>query len=463
MVLEPLFDRFVAASPLSVMVRGTIEHALSGQALDDLFARTADRQYTRELLFSTVVDLMSLVVTGTYPHVQAAFMALQDRIPVSLKCLYEKVQRIERHSSAALVRFGAQRAEPLIRELGGARPEWLPGYRIQIVDGNPLAGTEHRLLETRGDSAAPLPGQCLAVLDPALMLALDVVPCADGHAQERSLLGSVLAGVAERDLWIADRNFGTADFLAGIAQRRAYFVIRRHAQLTLEPEGAWSREIETETGWVSERPVRILRDGREVLRVRCVRVRLKTPTRDGERVIEILSNLPAEVDALKVAELYQGRWSVEGMFQELTVNLGCELNTLGYPKAALFGFCVAVVASNMLAVSKAALRAAHGEQKVEALSGYSMGLEIAGVYRGMTIAIPAEHWVGFQTMGVSEMAGLLRELAARMKLAHFQKHPRKPKKAPTQRVSDPKRPHVSTAKLLNDRKKLKRKVDNITP
>lgn len=65
MVLEPLFDRFVAASPLSVMVRGTIEHALSGQALDDLFARTADRQYTRELLFSTVVDLMSLVVTGT--------------------------------------------------------------------------------------------------------------------------------------------------------------------------------------------------------------------------------------------------------------------------------------------------------------------------------------------------------------------------------------------------------------
>lgn len=461
MLLEPLFDRFVAASPLSIMVRSTIEHALSGQALDDLFARTADKQYTRELLFSSVVDLMSLVVTGTYPHVQSAFMALQDRIPVTLKCLYEKLQRIELHTSAELVRFSAQRSEPLIRELGGARQEWLPGYRIKIVDGNHLAGTEHRLLETRGDSAAPLPGQSLVVLDPALMLALDIVPCEDGHAQERSLLDGLLAGVVERDVWVADRNFCTADFLAGIAQRRAFFVIRRHAKLTLVPQGEWSREIETETGWVSERPVRILRDEQEVLCVRCVRVRLKTPTRDGETVLEILSNLPAEVAAVKVAELYQGRWSVEGLFQELTVNLGCELNTLGYPKAALFGFCVAVVASNMLAVSKAALRAVHGEEKVEELSGYYLGLEIAGVYRGMMIAIPAEHWVGFQTMGASELAGLLRELAARLKLAHFQKHPRKPKKAPTKRVSDPKRPHVSTAKLLNERKK--RKVYNITP
>ena len=32
------------------------------------------------------------------------------------------------------------------------------------------------------------------------------------------------------------------------------------------------------------------------------------------------------------------------------------INTLGYPKAALFGFCLALVAYNMLAVVMAALR-----------------------------------------------------------------------------------------------------------
>jgi hypothetical protein len=48
MVLDPIFDRFVADSPLSVMTRATIEHALSAEARDALFERTADKQYTRE-------------------------------------------------------------------------------------------------------------------------------------------------------------------------------------------------------------------------------------------------------------------------------------------------------------------------------------------------------------------------------------------------------------------------------
>ena len=43
------------------MTRGTIEHALSADALNVFFEYTADKQYTRELLFSTVVDLMSLM------------------------------------------------------------------------------------------------------------------------------------------------------------------------------------------------------------------------------------------------------------------------------------------------------------------------------------------------------------------------------------------------------------------
>ena len=36
--------------------------------------------------------------------------------------------------------------------------------------------------------------------------------------------------------------------------------------------------------------------------------------------------------------------------------LNGEINTLGYPKAALFAFCVALVAYNVLSTVKAALR-----------------------------------------------------------------------------------------------------------
>src|SRR5262249_61659075 len=99
------------------------------------------------------------------------------------------------------------------------------------------------------------------------------------------------------------------------------------------------------------------------------------------------------VNATQHGDLSVKRWKIEGAFAELTVALRWEVDTLGFPKAALFGFSVAVVAYNVLAVLKAALRAVYGEETVEKeVSGYYMALEGAPVYAGMMIALPAEEW-----------------------------------------------------------------------
>jgi IS4 transposase len=66
------------------------------------------------------------------------------------------------------------------------------------------------------------------------------------------------------------------------------------------------------------------------------------------------------VPARRVARLYRNRWRVETAFQHLAQDLKSEIKTLGYPRAALFGFCIGLVAYNMLAVLKAALRQVHG-------------------------------------------------------------------------------------------------------
>ena len=191
-----------------------------------------------------------------------------------------------------------------------------------------------------------------------------------------------------------------------------------------------------------------------MVRLRQVRVRLRTPTEDGDAEVEILTNLPAKVPVKKVAEIYLKRWKIEGAFHELTVALNCEVNTLGYPRAALFGFCVAVAAYNVLAVLKAALRAVHGERKVqEDVSGYYLALEWAMVYAGMMIALPASEWEAFGPMPSPELAGHLREWAGKIDLERIKKAPpRKPTRTATQRVKD-KSPHVSTARLLDAAKK----------
>jgi hypothetical protein len=453
--LGPVFEQFVNNSPISVMARASIEHAICASDLDELFDRTAEQGYTRELLFSTAVDLMSLVVCGKALHVQSAFQQLRDRVPVTLKSVYEKLQNIETNVSANLVSHVAGRCDRLIGELGGVCTPLLPGHRVRILDGNHLAATQKRLKVTRGRTAGVLPGQCLVVLDPASMLVSHVVPCEDGHSQERALLGEVLPIVQGGDVWVADRNFCTVDWLLAVESRRACFVTRRHGNMTVVPKGESSQEVETDSGWVSERQVWVCRDGQRLLEARLVRVRLKKPTEDGELEVEILTNLPPEAaDAVKIAHVYLKRWKIEGVFHELTVALRCEVNTLGYPKAALFGFCVAVTAYNVPAVVKAALRAVHGEEKVHnEVSGYYVALEWALVYAGMMIALPAEQWQLFGTMSAKELAEHLRDWAGKINLLKIKKAPpRKPTKNKTRRIKD-KSTHLSTARLLEEAKR----------
>jgi Transposase DDE domain len=366
MFLGPIFERFVIHSPLSVMVRGLLEHALVPDELDALFKATAERQYTRELLFSTTVDLMSLVVCGVRPAVHAAFQAIKDRIPVSITSVYNKLDGIEPAVSAELVRHTARRLEPVIRQLGGQLPEVLPGYRVKILDGNHLAATEHRLKELRGTTAGPLPGLALVVLDPVLLQAIDVFPCEDGHAQERSLLTGVLETVRPGDAWIDDRNFCTNGFLFGIAARQAFFVTRQHKGLPWEVISEFRHVGPVDGAAVWEQTVRLQHDDGTILLARRLKLVLEKPTRDGDGEIFILTNLQAEAaDALRVAQLYRGRWTIEIMFAELEKTLANEIDTLAYPKAALFGFCTGLAAYNVLSAAKAALRAEHGTEKTD--------------------------------------------------------------------------------------------------
>src|SRR3954466_4934439 len=166
------------------MARAALEHALSPQAIDALFDRTAERQYTRTLLFSSVVDLMGTVVAKIRPAVNAAYRARAEALGVSLRAVYDKLERLEPGLSAELVRHTARTLNPVIGSMNGERSAWLPGYRVKVLDGNHLAGPEHRLKPLRTIGAGALPGKALVVLDPQAMLVNDGFPCGAAPAQE---------------------------------------------------------------------------------------------------------------------------------------------------------------------------------------------------------------------------------------------------------------------------------------
>jgi hypothetical protein len=454
MVLSDVFDLFVKQSPVSVMVRATMENVLSADRLDDLFARTAVRQRPSELLFSLVADLMGTVVCGVRPSMHAAFQSRSEEIGVSIKALYDKLKGIEPHVTRDLVRDTSARLAEIIDHTAGSLPPWLPGWRVKILDGNHLRRSQRRLKELRTQNAAPLPGHSLVMLDPERMLAVDMFPCEDGHAQERSLLAQVLATIEQGDVIVADRNFCTMDFLGGIADRWAGFIIRQHKQtLRWELDGRRRKVGRIETGMVYEQSMRLLPEQGEPWLVRRVTVELDEPTRDGDTEIHVLTNLPESVDACQIAEVYRKRWTIETAFQELEATLEGELETLCYPRAALFAFAMALTAYNVLSTVKAALRGEHGAEKINnEVSGYYLADEVAGTWRGMMIALPAEYWhEQFAEQTPRQMAQFLRQTARNIRLAAFRKHPRGPKKKPPSKLNKKHRGHVSTARILNQR------------
>src|SRR4051794_5831980 len=238
MIFSEVFERFIADSPITVMVQAILENALPPATVDQLFEDYAEQQYTRALLFSGVVDLMSLVVCGIRPSINSASKKMAPTLGVTRKAVSDKIDRVETTTGAALVRHTAEVLTPVIDELGARKKSWREGYRVQILDGDHLPGTEHRLGPLRTTRAGALPGQSLVIFDPEAMLVVDVILCEDGHAQERSMTQEVLALVGSKDLWIADRNFCTTSLLFGIAAPGGCFVIRQHGStLTWEAVG----------------------------------------------------------------------------------------------------------------------------------------------------------------------------------------------------------------------------------
>lgn len=449
MLMADVFERFVKKAPVAVMARASLEYALEPGPLDALFAVHAERQYERKLLFSTMLDLTALVVCGVHPSVHAAYKAMREQVPVSLTAVYDKLGGVETSTTEALIAHSADRLRPVLDALDATEP-WLPGYRIRVLDGNHLAATERRLQALRACSAGPLPGQALVVLEPEVGLVVQMVACEDGHAQERSLLKPILAAAEPSDVYIADRNFCTLGFLFGLAKRSSHFIIRQHANLPIESYGTLRRRGRTDRGEVFEQPITLCLDSGK-LRVRRVLIRLDTPTRDGDTEMAILTDLPKRIPAGTIADLYRRRWSIETLFARVERNLQSEIAALGYPKAALFGFGVALVAANVFAVVYAAMEAAkRANQKVAdmPLSEFAIVHAARSVHDGMDLMLDDQVWEQFHAMTPRAFAKRLVAWAKNADWQRFRKAVRGPKKPVPKRTRFKDKPHVSTARLL---------------
>ena len=298
------------------MTRIALDWIIQGTPFDQLFEQTAEGQYTREFTLEHLVLVMLDVVCGHHPSTRSAFRDRQLELIASLSAFYGKLNRMELAVTEEVVRQTARRSRELIAAAGGLLPEPIPGYAARILDGNVLAGTDHRLIPTRTTWSACLPGKSLAIYEPASGLIIDVVLEENAHTQERALLDEI---VVQRRRAV-DRSIATSasapSCSASSGPGRSSWCGGTHRPCRSSRWGRVRSQGRCPTGKVFEQA--ILVDDPEAAgvrhRLRRIVLELDEPTRDGETEIVLVTNLPEEVSAIDCCAGLPGSLADRGSF-----------------------------------------------------------------------------------------------------------------------------------------------------
>ena len=152
MVLDAFFRRASETFPIPVMLRALLERVFEPARLNDWFEAVTEKQYTRELLFSSAFELMSVVVFKAFGSVHAAYQAKRTA-GGDHGLRHVGVQQAQRRGGPDLPGVGARHrgAPPPPRRgrAGGLSPVAAglsgesPGWELHCSDGASPAGVAH--------------------------------------------------------------------------------------------------------------------------------------------------------------------------------------------------------------------------------------------------------------------------------------------------------------------------------
>lgn len=452
--LIDLLERFAQAAPVAVMARASLEHIFANELLDRIFEDHARKQYTRELAFSSAFWLMVDVVTKSKPSLNSAYKSNKPELSVSVQSVYNKVNHTEMAVLEQLLGATAKRISQVIGYWKTPEPELIPGFSSRIIDGNVLAGSEHRIKELRSTRAAALPGRSVCFYNYESRLIDDIILDANAHAQDRSQIDAILTRVGPNEVIIGDSGLCTQKMMTGISSRKAYFILRKPANTALTRLGSPRKVGTGDTGDIYEQQAILRCEDKTELRLRVITIKRFKPTSNGKMEIELLTNLPSKVKATRIATAYRKRWSIENVFQDLGEALATEIDTLGYPGAALFGFTIGCILQNIHSMIEHSLRITHKSTlpPTARLSRYKLALEIQSTVPGMEIAIQASSWEkSFGRLSIKEFAKWLLATAKGTVVENYRTYRWSPKGPKQKRMSGKRIHHIATQKVLDKR------------
>jgi hypothetical protein len=404
--------------PLAEAVLTLWRFAVAQEHLEKLFERLRQRCYTKVLEFSVLVQLMHdalLVYRGSGR--QSFEHAREDgRLGVSVQAAFGKLRRMPIALSEGFLAECTDRLRQVFpKTVLRNVPDSLRAFRVNVLDGKAMKHVAKRLKPLRGRSGGVLGGRALVSMDYESGLALGMRADRDGDANDvkfvPELVPLVRRRVAGPRLWVADRQFADLVQTAHFAQNGDHFLVRYNKKLRFyadasrgsrEGRDAQGRRYVEDWGWMG---------GPKDKRRRAVR-RI-TLFRDGEEDIVLLADL-LDADAYPAVDLltlYADRWTIEGMFQQVTEVFCLETLIGGSPEATVFQFAFCLLLYNTIQVVRASL-AAIARRDVKTVSTEKLFVDVQRELTACTVLWDVEQWAARvdRPWRAKEVQSRLREL-----------------------------------------------------
>ena len=438
-----MIERFVEHSPITVMARMALQCALDPEWTDDLleWGQAGNGEQIRESIFSVTVELMSMIASSPRDTARAATGGTQG-LAVAITALHDRISRTRPGWAGVLVRDSVKRLSKLVQPAVSSQQAAARGYHVRIVDGSHLpksekcspgpAGCVHTIVPQSGLRKGALTLGASVVYDPDISMIVDVVSCEYGQARDAVSIRALLEPVQPGELWIFDCNYSTRALIAGWQRSDSAFIVADDGcGVDYRELGRPVKKGRTEMGLVYEQAVSMTDGAGESPVLRCIELHQGRSGTGGDRIIRILTNVPASrLGAEEIASLSCRRWR-ETLSVPLDLMFNGDVLSSGRPRAVQLALGIAALAYNMLSTLENLVRC---EQEMEArelkrLPRY-IATSVRAAYAGMMIAVSAEFWQCYDHLGLADLGEILRKIARHVDPRSAHKQKREPAATP---------------------------------
>lgn len=438
------------------------------QSLDDLFQRHRGACYEKKISFATMVRLIrDALLQHQGSACQSFDRAREDgQLDAARSSAYDKLGRLPLALSEAFLAESTVRLRQVFPDLpANPVPAALQGFQVQFVDGKAAKRVAKRRKATRGHKGGLLGGKGLVALEMTTGLAVALATDPDGEANDAKLVPDLLpqvrAQVAGCRLWVADRQFCDLKQTRTFTADGDHFLVRYHPKTAFcpDPQRPARRRVDGEGRVYVEDGGWLGREGNKDRRY----VRRITLERPGEETLILITDLlDADVYlAVDLLTIYRQRWTIEGVFQQITEVFHLQGLIGTTPQGTLFQMAFCLLLYNLLQVVRAYVAVGQG-RAVTTVSTELLFEDVTRQLVALSELVPVESLAGLIAPQPTAAAvrRQLHRLLGGVWSERWVKAPQK--KRQTAAHTSGKRDHTSVFRLLNAQRQQKKEPPSVT-